>query len=218
MRRLGLGLAMLLACSGTALAQYCAEDDIVCTEHWYLLEETLFNYEQIAGKALGPEAARCLAADSSRWHSAMAQMCLGDSCRNAAYAERLSSLLSFLPEAEPVAGLDFVTTPQLVTVLAPEAEAGEADDFAPLDTDIHGLLIHASADANRMGLAVVDEAGTHVIVYDMDIGNQPGHDVLQGLIAGEADLRFLVRGSADEAGNFSAGQCRLVYRMPIPDN
>jgi hypothetical protein len=218
MKRLGLGLAIVLAMTCCAWAQYCAEDDMACTEHWYLLEETLFAYEQVVGKALGPEAAQCLAADSSRWHAAQAQTCLGDSCRNAAYAERMSSLLTFLPEAEPVGGLDFVTTPQLVAVLAPEAEAAKVDDFAPLDSGIFGLLSHASADAEHMGLAISDESGTHVIVQDMDIGNQAGHGVIQALLADEPDGRFLVRGALDDVGNFSAGQCRLVYRMPIPDN
>lgn len=218
MRRLLLGLVFTAMLAGGAAAQYCAEGDIACDERWYQLEETLFAYEQAAGAALGPEAARCLAADSAHWHTALAQTCLGGSCRSAAYAERLSSLLVFLPEAEPPDGLDFVTTPQLVTVLAPEAEAPEPDDQAGLDADVYGTLAHASADPDHMGLAVTDGAGEHVVIFDMDMGNQAGHDVLQSLIADEPGQRFLVRGAADEAGNFKPNQCRLVYRMPIPDN
>ncbi len=218
MRRLVWGVAFAAALTGSAAAQYCAEDDIACDERWYLLEETLFAYEQAAGAALGPAAARCLAADSSHWHTALAEICLGDSCRMAAYGERLSSLLTFVPEAEPVDGIDFVTTPQLVTVLAPEPEAGEADHQGALDADVYGTLIHAGNDPGHMGLAVADGAGEHVIVFDMDIGNQDGHGVLQALIADEPGQRFLVRGATDEAGNFRSNQCRLIYRMPIPDN
>lgn len=208
MKAFGIGLAMVMALNGSAMAQA----DLSA------LEDTLFAYEQIVGEALGPEAARCLAAESSRWNAALAGMCLGDDCRLAAYADRLSSLLTFLPEAGPVDGLDFVTAPQLVTILAPEAEAESPDDFAPLDSDIVGTLGHASADPDHMGLAVSNAAGDHVLVFDMDIGNQPGHDVLQSVIADEPGQHFLVRGSIDDAGNFLSGQCRLVYRMPIPDN
>lgn len=207
MKAVGIGLVIGLAMAGSAMAQSISA-----------LEDTLFTYEQIVGEALGPEAARCLAADSSRWNTALGQACLGDSCHVAAYADRLSSLLTFLPEAGPVEGVDFVTTPQLVTILAPEPEAMDPDDFAPLDTEIIGTLSHASADPNAMGLAASDQTGDHVIVFDIDIGNQAGHATLQSLIADEPGQSFLVRGASDDNGNFSASQCRLVYRMPIPDN
>jgi len=207
MKAIGIGLVAGLVMTGSATAQSISD-----------LEDTLFNYEQIVGEALGPEAARCLAADSGRWNIALSEMCLADGCRVGAYADRLSSLLTFLPDAGPVEGIDFVSTPQLVTILAPEPEAVDPDDFAPLDTQIIGTLGHASADPNTMGLAASDPAGDHVIVFDMDIGNQPGHAVLQSLIADEPGQYFMVRGSTDDNGNFIAGQCRLVYRMPIPDN
>lgn len=208
MRAVGLGFATMIALAGSAMGQPGMSK----------LEDRLLAYERVAGDALGPEAARCLAADSSRWNAALSEACLSDSCRMAAYADRLSSLLTFLPEAGPIEGLDFVTTPQLVTILAPEAEAEPKDDFAPPDTEIVGTLAHTSADPDHMGLAVSDETGEHVVVFDMDIGNQSGHGVLQSLIADEPGQYFLVRGASDEVGNFLAGQCRLVYRMPIPDN
>lgn len=212
-------LTVLAALScGPAFGQYCASGDDACSTRLTVWEDALFGYEQVVGEALGPEAARCLAADSSRWNSALANMCLGDACRQAAYADRLSSLLVFLPEAGPVEGIDFVTTPQLVTILAPEAEAVDPDDFAPPDSDVFGQLSQASTDIDHMGLAIKDAAGDHVVVLEIDIGGQAGHDTIQQLIADEPGQRFMVRGSTDELGNFKAGQCRLIYRMPIADN
>ena len=215
-----LAVMMLAMTSGAAFAQHCESADKACSTKWSVLEDALFGYTQIAGEALGPEAARCLSADNDRWNAQLDTVCLGDSCRTQAYSERLSSLLVFLPEAEPVEGIDFATAPQLVTVLAPETGVEGADDYANPDTDVVGTLVHASADADHMGLAVRDDAGEHVMVFDMDIGNQPGHAVLQGLIADEPDLQFLVRGAGDDSAvaNFRPNRCRLVYRMPIPDN
>lgn len=212
MRTIAGALLLVLSLSGSAWAQFCAEDDIVCIERYYQLEETLFAYEQLAGRTLGAEASQCLADDSGRWHADLARLCLGDACREAAFADRLSSLAGLVPGAGPLDGVDFVPTMALVTVLAPEAEAADPADFAP--ADIVGTLVHAGAEPDHMGLAASDDAGAHVIVFDMDIGNQSGHATLQDLIADEPGRRFLVRGSIDELGNFLPSQCRLVYRLP----
>jgi hypothetical protein len=212
-RAVGLALILVLAVSSGASAQ--VQRNIV--------ESTLWEYEQVVGQALGQEAARCLSADSARWNTALFTTCRSDACFNAAYADRLSSLLVFLPEAEPVEGLDFVTTPQLVAIVAPEAETAEpADDFAAPEFEVQGTLVHASADKKHMGLAVQTGGGpAMVIVPDMDIGNQPSHALLQSLIADEPEQQFLVVGGVAETENaldFKTNHCRFIYRMPIPDN
>lgn len=225
-RTIALALTVFTGLATGASAQYCLSvDDGACSDRWNRLGLALAEYEDIAGAALGPEAAQCLAADSARWRDAARTVCSGDACVNALYADRMSSLLVFVPEAEPVEGLDFVSTPQLVAVIAPEYETAEPADTATApDFEARGVLLQASADINHMGLALRDMRNRDlVLVQEMDIGNQPGHALVMGLIEGEPAQEFLVRGGgvigADgEAGDFASNQCRFVYRMPIPDN
>ncbi|UJW83895.1 hypothetical protein [Devosia sp. SL43] len=225
-RLIALTLAMLAGLVTTAAAQYCpSTDDGACSDRWNALGFALSEFEDIAGQALGPEAAQCFAADNARWRDAARVACAGDACVNALYADRMSSLLVFVPEAETVEGVDFVTTPQLVAVIAPEFETAEpADPERAPDFEARGMLLQASEDINHMGLALKDARGRDlVLVQEMDIGNQPGHALVIGLIDGEPQQEFLVRGggviSADgEPKDFASNQCRFVYRMPIPDN
>src|SRR5690606_16056772 len=104
-----------------------------------------------------------------------------------------------------------------IAVLAPEAEAGPARDHAPL-LDVTGALVHASAQPEHMGLAVRDAVGDHVFVFDMDIGNQPGHDEAMGLVGTSPTAAVRVLGHAvaapDGVDNFDAAACRVVYLLP----
>lgn len=225
MRIVVLATMMLAGVTLPAWAQYCpSTDDGACSSHWTAVGDALAEYEDIAAAALGPEGAQCLAADSARWREAVRAACSGDACLSALYADRMSSLLVFVPEGEPVEGIDFVATPQLVAVIGPEFETAEpADAGSAPDFEARGILLQASADINHMGLALKDAGGRDlVLVQEMDIGNQTGHALVEGLIAGEPDQEFLVRGGgvagADgDFADFASNQCRFVYRMPIPD-
>ncbi len=104
-----------------------------------------------------------------------------------------------------------------IAVLAPEAEAGPARDHAPL-LDVTGALVHASAHPEHMGLAVRDAAGDYVFVFDMDIGNQPAHDEVLGLVGTSPTASVRVLGTAasapDGVDNFDVAACRVVYLLP----
>jgi len=104
-----------------------------------------------------------------------------------------------------------------IAVLASEAEAGPARDHAPL-LDVTGALVHASAHPEHMGLAVRDAAGDHVFVFDMDIGNQPAHDEVLGLVGTSPTASVRVLGTAanapDGVDNFDVAACRVVYLLP----
>jgi hypothetical protein len=107
---------------------------------------------------------------------------------------------------------------ELAAVLGPET--GEVPVATPpMPFEASGPLVWASENIEHMGLAVdAGASAEHVFVFDMDIGNQPGHDWLLQLIEAAPEAEVLVRGSSvmapDGTVNFDASQCRMVYRLP----
>jgi hypothetical protein len=192
----------------------CGEDDIACQETTYQLEETLFLYEGAVAKAVGEAAQSCWRDDVAAFRRALDD-CGDPDCRHARLRERLASLSDLQPPATRAAIALPPRVPLLLAVLGPE-EATEADDeTAPLEA--RGDLVLASTAPEHMGVAVRDGRREHVIVFDMDIGNQPGHDGLMGLVGTSPTTRVLVRGyrrmAPDGVANFDPGRCRQVYQL-----
>lgn len=222
----GLLLAAVLATqaaaqSSLAAAQYdqCGEDDIACQELWYGLEETLFLYEQGVLNVIGESARQCFEADIAAWHEEVAASCGEDAaCTETAYRERLASLDPLQPGMNAADGVAMEGIAELAAVLGPET--GEAPPASPpMPFEASGPLVWASENIEHMGLAVdAGASAEHVIVFEMDIGNQPGHDWLLQLIEAAPEAEVLVRGSTvtapDGVANFDTAQCRLVYRLP----
>lgn len=215
----GLLLAALLAIPAAA-AQFdrCGEDDIACQELWYWLEETLFLYEHGVLNLVGESARQCFEADIVVWREAVAASCGEDAaCTETAYRERLASLNPLQPGMNVAEGAARDGIAELAAVLGPET--GETPAAPPTPFEASGPLVWASENIEHMGLAV--DAGApaeHVIVFDTDIGNQPGHDWLMQLIETAPETQVLVRGSSvtapDGIVNFDTEQCRQVYRLP----
>lgn len=207
--------------STPAVAQYdqCGEDDIECQELWYWLEETLFLYEEGVLSLVGEGAAPCFKADIAAWREAVAASCGENAaCTETAYRERLASLDPLQPGMNAAEGVAMDGIAELAAVLGPETGDAPAPT-PPMPFEASGPLVWASENIEHMGLAVDGGASAeHVIVYDMDIGNQPGHDWLLQLIETAPEAEVLVRGSAvtapDGVANFDSAQCRLVYRLP----
>lgn len=204
-----------------AVAQYdrCGEDDIECQELWYWLEETLFLYEQGVLSLVGEGAGQCFQADIAAWREEVGASCGEDAaCIETAYRERLASLDPVQPGMNAAEGVAMEGIAELAAVLGPETGEPPAAT-PPMPFEVSGSLVWSSENPEHMGLAI--EAGApaaHVIVFDMDIGNQPGHDWLMQRIETAQDTEVLVRGSAvtapDGVANFDPAQCRLVYRLP----
>ncbi|GLQ57097.1 hypothetical protein [Devosia nitrariae] len=217
----GVLLAAVLAAPAPAAAQYdqCGEDDIACDELWYWLGETLFLYELGVLNLIGEGARQCFEADTAAWHEKVAASCGEDAaCTETAYRERLASLAPLQPGMNAAEGVAMDGIAVLATVLGPET--GDLPAAAPpVPFDATGRLVWASEHIEHMGLAVdAGAAAGHVIVFDMDIGNQPGHTSLMQMIENAPDTEVLVRGSSatapDGVANFDTEQCRLVYRLP----
>jgi len=104
-----------------------------------------------------------------------------------------------------------------LAALAPEAEAGPVRADAAV-LDVTGALVHASGDPEYMGLAVRDASGDHVFVFDMDLGNQPAHEELLGLVGSSPTATVRVLGTsipiAGGTSNFDVAACRVVYLLP----
>jgi len=215
----GLAFAFLaspaLAATAQSLLEAC-DDDIACTEKWYELGETLFLYEEGAMAAVGPAAQACMRADIEAWQAAVDRTCEGKACVEAAYFDRISSLDPLQPGANTVAS-ELPEAPGLVAVLGSEIGDAPAEAGEPLIST--GNLVWATENPKHMGVALdAGEPAEHVIVFDIDIGNQPGHDTLLSLVESAPQARFTVRGIAepdsDGVANFAPNACRFVYRLP----
>lgn len=205
------------AVPATDLDRICAEDDIACHERFYQLEETLFLYEAGIANQIGEQARACWRADSEAFRRTLAG-CGDNACREAALRERLASLHFLQPEGNR-ATLELPSdAAQLVAVLGPETEAAAAAG-TPVPFEARGGLVHASDHPEHMGVAVQAAGGEqHVFIHDMDIGNQPGHDEVLGLVGTSPTARILVRGhrsvAPDGVADFDVASCRLVHQLP----
>ncbi|NZA27123.1 hypothetical protein H0E84_12105 [Luteimonas sp. SJ-92] len=200
----------------------CHDDDIACHEAMYLLEETLFLYELGLDADLDAPAAECWRSDGEAFRRTIAA-CADRDCREQALRQRLAGL-HFLQPEERRADIDLPDAPQLVAVLAPET--GDTSGAAPrppagagASFEVRGALVHAMEHPEHMGIAVRSAAGDdHVFVFDMDIGNQHGHDEVLGLVGTSPTARVLVRGQRKDApdgtADFDTLQCRIVYLLP----
>jgi hypothetical protein len=126
--------------------------------------------------------------------------------------------LHFLQLENGRATLDLPEAPSLLAVVGPETEASTPPGPSAA-LEVRGDLVHASANAEHMGIAVRDGNGAdHVFILDMDIGNQPGHDEVLGLVGTSPTAQVLVRGqrhvAPDGVADFAASRCRLVYQLP----
>lgn len=200
---------------GEAANAGCPEQDIACHERWYQLEETLFQYEAGVARQLGEPARACWQSDSEAFRRLL-DACGDVACREAALRDRLASLHD-LQRSEDRATLDLPEVPVLVAVLGPEPEAPPPGTLLPFEA--RGALVHASEHAEHMGIAVRADSGhDHVFVPDMDIGSQPGHDAVLGLVGTSPTAQVLVRGyrraAADGIADFDISGCRLVYQLP----
>jgi hypothetical protein len=205
--------------TGTDLDELCAEDDIACSERFYQLEETLFLYEEGVANRIGDRARACWRSDRDAFRRTL-DACGDNTCREAALRERLASLHD-MQAREHRAGFDLPEAPQLVAVLGPETEtaAPRDDDQAPVPFEARGSLIHAFGQPEHMGIAVHAASGEeHVFIHDMDIGNQPDHDEVLGLVGTSPTAQVLVRGyrhlAPDGVANFDTARCRLAYQLP----
>jgi hypothetical protein len=213
---IGLMLASAVAIPASAQYDYCDEDDIECHELWYWLEETLFLYEQGIAASLDEGARQCLAADTTAWRENVTATCAGDAaCTEAALRERLASLDPLQPGANAAEGVAMDGIPELAAVLGPEPETVASAPVEPFEAS--GTLVHAGENPEHMGLAV--DAGApapHVVVFDMEIGSQAGHDALLALAETAAPVRVTggARMAPDGVANFDTAECRIVYRLP----
>lgn len=200
--------------SGSTANAECDEDDIACEETAYQLEETLFMYEAAVAKTIGKAAEPCWSDDIAAFRGTLDD-CTDPDCRHTRLRERLASLTDLQPPDQRAAIPLPSQLPLLIAVLGPENE-NEADDQAT-PFQVRGDLLHASTDREHMGLAVRDGPRGHVIVFDMDIGDQPGHEALMGLAGTSPTTRVLARGYGSMAptgiANFDTGRCRLVYQL-----
>jgi hypothetical protein len=208
-------VAPVAAATAESLFETC-DEDIDCTEKWYWLGETLFLHEAGASNTVGPAAETCLAANSAAWREAVGRACTGPDCVEAAYMDRLASLAPLQPGMNQITR-ELPEVAELVAVLGPETGADPQGSGEPLE--IAGDLLLAGEHREHMGIAIdAGDGAAHVITFDMDIGNQPGHQMLLSLIESDPDARFHVSGTAeiapDGVANFNTDQCRYVYRLP----
>jgi hypothetical protein len=195
----------------------CREGDIECEERLYQLEETLFAYEAGIAKQLDEAAQACWKIDSDAFRRSVDE-CDSIACKEAALFERIASL-HWLQAEEHRAAIELPDAPQLLTVLAPHGEAGQAvtGPSAAMEFEVTGSLVHAQAHPEHMGIAVHANGKDHVFIFDMDIGNQPGQDEVLGLVGASPTVRVLVRGSRLVAptgvANFDPAQCRRIYQV-----
>jgi hypothetical protein len=195
----------------------CAEGDIECEERLYQLEETLFAYEAGIAKQLGESAQVCWKIDSDAFRRSVDE-CDSVACKEAALLARVASL-HLLQPLEQRAALELPDAPELLAVLAPYSDAGEAVTAprAEIKLEARGSLVHAQAHPEHMGIAVRADDQDHVFIFDMDIGNQPGQDDVLGLVGASPTAQVLVRGSRLVAptgvANFDPAQCRWIYQV-----
>ncbi|WP_152664585.1 hypothetical protein [Devosia geojensis] len=213
---IGLMLACALATPASAQYEHCGEDDIACHELWYWLEETLFLYEQGVSASLDEGARQCFAADIAAWRAEVEASCADDAvCTEAALRQRIASLDPLQPGANAAEGAAMDGVPELAAVLGPEPETGAPASAEPLEAS--GPLVWAGENPEHMGLAV-DAGATapHVVVFDMEIGSQAGHDALLALAEAATPVRVTggARVAPDGVANFDTAGCRLVYRLP----
>lgn len=218
---LGIVLGLMMGAAATAgpvagTLEGCG-DDIECTETFYMLGEQTFIHELAATKAVGPAAKACMQANIDAWNEAVRTTCMGNACVEAAYWDRLATLTPLQPGMNQITGRELPEVAELVAVLGPETGAGPQGSGEPLE--VAGDLLHASEHPEHMGIALdAGDGAAHVVTFDMDIGNQPGHQTLLSLIEADPDARFHVSGTAqmapDGVANFDTEQCRYVYRLP----
>jgi hypothetical protein len=194
----------------------CAEGDIECEERMYQLEETVFAYEAGVARQLGAAAQACWKIDSDAFRRSVDE-CDSIACKEAALLKRIASL-HWLQAEKHRAAIDLPEAPELLAVLAPFADAGAAvtNPNAGTALEVSGGLVHAQAHPEHMGIAVRENEMDHVFIFDMDIGNQPGHDEVLGLVGTSPTTQVLVRGARLVAptgiANFDPAQCRWVYQ------
>ncbi|MEX0644407.1 MAG: hypothetical protein WD076_03810, partial [Parvularculaceae bacterium] len=195
------------------VASPCDDGEAACLS-W--LAEVLDRYEQGALSYFGDAAAPCFTEEMAAWRAKLDAECADAACREGAYRERIASLDRQQAGANADNRLADEYTAALVAVLGPETDAVEGAG-APLE--LVGDLVHAAANAEHMGLAVdTGAAAEHVLVFDLEIGSQPGHDALLDLLGGDAPPRVRARGFAvlapDGVANFDTGRCRVVHSLP----
>jgi hypothetical protein len=184
------------------------------------LRELLARYQFGAETGAG-EAAPCLQADAERWQREVLQACTDDGCREQAHIARLAELHDIQPGVSQLSDWEPPPVPALIAVLAPEfpSEESGADLSETPDFEAEGLLAMASENIEHMGLALrAENDSEHVLVFDMDLGNQPLHGTLQALMNADPEARYRVRGHGEVApdgiANFSPAYCRFIYRLP----
>jgi hypothetical protein len=199
---------------GSLAGGQCGENDVACQETTYQLEETLFLYEAAVAKAIGDAARPCWSDDVAAFRRGIEE-CGDPDCRQARLRERLASLSDLQPPTHRAEIRLPSQVPLLIAVLGPENGTGADDEAVPLVA--RGDLVHASNDPEHMGLAVRDGRHEHVIVFDIDLGDQPGHDAIMGLVGTSPTTRVLARGyrrmAPDGTANFDTGRCRQVYQL-----
>lgn len=191
---------------------------MACIERVYQLEETLGMYEAGVAATVGATAQGCWRADVETARRAV-EACNDIACRQKAMLERVASLHDLQP-ADRRAAIDLPPAPLLVAVIGPEPEAGPpaTKSGAPEALAARGQLVHALGDPLHRGIAVRTDSGQeHVVILDADIGRQPTHERVRGLVGSSPSAQVLVRGTgrmeADGVPNFDASSCRLVYQL-----
>lgn len=183
------------------------------------LQEAVARYESAVAWLLGADQAElqaCWTEDREDFARRLAA-CADPACRSDVLRARLAELEGWQADHQRIDGLALVPPRQeLLAVLAPE------DGAAPPGLDrrppqaLDGVLVHAVADPEHMGLALAGSGGTHVVVFDAELGNQDGHGVLQELAGTRVPVR--VHGhlatAPDGIDNFDTARCRRVYRLP----
>jgi hypothetical protein len=205
--------------SGETASNTCLASDIACQERLYQLEETLFAYEAGVASQIGEQAQPCWRADSDAFRRTV-DACDSVECKEVALLERIASI-HFLQPNEDRATLDLPAAALLLAVLGPDTDVGmpgvQSESAGAFE--VQGSLVHAGEHPEHMGVAVRSRGGDdHVFIFDMDIGNQPGHDEVLGLVGTSPTTQVLVRGYQHLApsgiANVDTSRCRLVYQLP----
>lgn len=222
------GLALLLSLPGTsgpasastpvdppeANAAQCPEGDHACQERMHELAETLFIYEAGVTTVIGPAAAGCWQDDVEAFQRTLT-LCPDLACREGSIKQRLASLHD-LQRQEFRTRMTLPEAPALVAMLGPEEEVVAGEPALPLSKE--GALVYATRHPEHMGIAVQVDGQDHVIVFDMDRGNQAGHDELQALVGTSPTAQVRVSGfrldAPDGTPNFNPARCRIVYQLP----
>ena len=220
----GFLIALVLASLGQ-IAPAFAQDTAATSPKLTSAELNRYLASYLAGAraALGEGAegsATCLTQDQKRWELEVRKPCGTDEgCQRRVLLERLAALDALQPGASRITAFRLPKAPVLVTALPPAQQAGgraAAGLVADTPFAVTGHLVHESADAEKMGLAIRSAAGrSAVLVPDMDIGNSPTHAALQTAMRSDPKANYRAEGTLDPAtGGLALSQCLFVYRLP----